>query len=133
MRIAGWEAALVATIEHHSEQPGAFGVSDCAILPADCILAVTGVDPFKKFRGYKTEAGGAKRMKRAGFADLPALFASVLPEIAPSLAQRGDVGFVLRDGVLSGGVFTSFGFARKAPHGVIYEPITAVVRAFKVD
>lgn len=113
--------------------PGAFGVSDCAILPADCILAITGADPFKKFRGYKTEAGGAKRMLKAGFADLPALFTSALSEIPPSLAQRGDVGFASRDGVLYGGVFTSFGFASKAQHGVIYEPITAVVRAFKVD
>lgn len=132
-RVLGWEEALVAAIEKHGKQPIVFGVSDCALLPADCILAITGADPFAAFRDYTTEAGGAKLMLKAGFPDLPSLFASVLTEVPPALAQRGDVGFVLRNGAYSGGVVTSFGFASKGQNGVVYEPITAVARAFKVD
>lgn len=133
MRIAGWEEALIAAIEHHAALPFAWGVSDCFLLASDNIAAVAGASPLAKFCGYKTEAGAAKKLMRTGHADLGELFASILPEIPPSLAQRGDVGVVLRNGRFSAGVFTSSGFASKAETGVIDEPITAVARAFKVD
>lgn len=133
MRVAGWEAALVAVIEAHSAEPFSWAGSSCFAMADDAIEAVRGDSPLSKFRTFKTEAGAAKRLKRTGFADIGDLFASMLAEIPASLAQRGDIGVVDRDGVLSGGVFTSFGFASKAEHGVIYEPITAVARAFKVD
>jgi hypothetical protein len=132
-RVAGWETALVRVIEAHSTQPFSWGGSSCFAMADDAIEAVRGESSLRQFCTFKTEAGAAKRLKRTGFADIGDLFASLLPEIPPSLAQRGDIGVILREGVLSAGIFTSFGFASKAEHGVIYEPITAVSRAFKVD
>lgn len=132
-RVPGWEAALVSVIQHHAGLPFTWGSSDCLDLSADSAAACLGDDLLKKFRRYTTERGAAKVLVEEGLANVGEVLASVFPEIPPSLAQRGDIGVILRDGSLSAGVFTSFGFASKAEQGVIYEPITAVARAFKVS
>ncbi|MEF2073476.1 DUF6950 family protein [Consotaella aegiceratis] len=132
MRVTGWEQALVRAIERHAAMPFAWGKSDCGYLAFDCIEAVTGADPFADFRSYTTELGAARKLRRAGFETVEDLFASVLEDTPPTLAQRGDIGVIERGGQLAGCVFTSFGVAVKSDCGVSYEPITAVTRAFKV-
>jgi hypothetical protein len=131
-RVPQWEQALVRAIEKHAALPFAWGVSDCGYLATDCIEAVTGKLPFKKFRGYKTEAGAAKKLLKAGFRDIGDLFASAYEAVPPAMAQRGDVGTIERDGKVGAAVVTSFGVAVKTEHGVGYEPITALSRAYRI-
>ncbi|MBB4001599.1 DUF6950 family protein [Aurantimonas endophytica] len=131
-RIPGWEEALVRAIEAHAALPFAWGASDCGYLATDCIGAITGKVPFKTFRGYRTETGAAKKLLKAGFDDIGDLFASAYDAIPPALAQRGDVGTIERDGKVGAAVVTSFGVAIKTEHGVGYEPITALSRAFRI-
>lgn len=131
-RVAGWEEALAHAIERHGAMPFAWGVSDCFTLSADCILAVTGEDRLAAWRRYTTELGAARVLRNGGMETVEDLFARHFEDVPPSMAQRGDIGVIERDGAVSGGVFTSFGFASKAQHGVIYEPVTAVKQAFRI-
>jgi hypothetical protein len=131
-RVPGWEEALVRAIEKHTVLPFAWGISDCGYLATDCIEAITGKLPFKSFRGYKSEAGAAKKLLKAGFSDIGDLFASAYEAIAPAMAQRGDVGTIERDGKVGAAVVTSFGVAVKTEQGIGYEPITALSQAFRV-
>ncbi|SKA30981.1 DUF6950 family protein [Consotaella salsifontis] len=131
-RVTGWEKALVSVIERHAAMPFAWGKSDCGMLAADCVEAVLGEDLFGRYRGYSTELGAARKLKKGGFSTVEDVFSSAFEEVAPSLAQRGDVGVIERDGKIGAGVITSFGFACRGETSVRYEPITAVKRAFKV-
>ncbi|KAB0682016.1 DUF6950 family protein [Aureimonas leprariae] len=133
MRVAGWEQALVEAIERHVALPFSWGVSDCAVLTTDCIAAVTGERPFGGPFRYRSEIGAAKWLRRKGLDDLAALGASRFEECPPSLARRGDIGMIERDGKICAGVFTSQGFVSKAERGIIAEPVTAVARAFRID
>jgi hypothetical protein len=132
MRPDGWEEALARAIERHSLLPFEWGVSDCFMMATDAAEAATGSPVLAEYRRYTTEVGAARVMRRAGVEDVGNILALHLTPIAPALAQRGDLGVIERDGTIAAGVFTSFGFAVKAQHGVFYEPVTSVARAFKV-
>lgn len=132
MRPDGWEQALADAIERHATLPFEYGVSDCFVMATDAAEAATGSPVLAEYRRYTTETGAARVLRRAGVEDVGALFALHLEPVAPALAHRGDIGVIERDGQIAAGVFTSFGFAVKAEHGVLYEPLTAVARAFKV-
>ena len=123
---------MAQAIEAHSELRFQYGVSDCFVMATDAAEAATGSPVLAEYRRYTTETGAARVMRRAGVEDVGALFALHLEPVAPALAQRGDLGVIEREGQIAAGVFTSFGFAVKAEHGVLYEPLTAVARAFKV-
>ena len=56
------------------------------------VLAMTDVDLAAGWRGtYESPAGALLALRRAGFADLPALASSFLAEIAPLAATAGDI------------------------------------------
>jgi adenosyl cobinamide kinase/adenosyl cobinamide phosphate guanylyltransferase len=67
-------------------------------------------------------------MKDAGFADHLALVASLLPEIAPAFAQRGDVAAV---GDALGVVDGEMIFVLRED-GLGLVPLTAATRAFRI-
>lgn len=56
-RLPGWETAFVRVMESHMALPFAWGVSDCLIVPADLCQVMTGVDPMKGLRRYRSEMG----------------------------------------------------------------------------
>jgi hypothetical protein len=132
MRLPGWERRLRAVLERHMAMPAQWGVSDCYQLPDDAHEALTGQRMHADHLGYSTEAGAAKKMLKRGFAHVGEAFAARLPEIAPSLAQRGDIGVVERDGQVYGGVFTQIGFAMRGVAAIEFLPASAVTRAYKV-
>ncbi|MDX8495896.1 hypothetical protein RFN29_30595 [Mesorhizobium sp. VK22B] len=100
----------------------------------DAVFAVAGFDPADDIRGgkYGTPAGATKILRRRGLADVEAALASLFPPIAPLMAQRGDVGVVERDGVLSCGFICDRGFAVKDERGLSFLPQTEIKSAFKV-
>lgn len=140
-RDPGWDRALPLVIARHMALPGEWGVSDCWTMTMDAIEAVTGERVLKYLRRYKTEAGGYRLFAKHGFTTVEAALASVLQPVGSLSAQRGDVGVLERDGLISSGVFDAEGFVVKTLYGegktvthsdVRHFPITAVRAAFKV-
>ncbi|MDQ0558302.1 hypothetical protein QO004_000075 [Rhizobium mesoamericanum] len=132
-RVPGWEKRLNAVVAKHQALPSQYGVSDCYIIPDDAVEAVTGERMYPDALGYRTDAGAAKKLRQHGFATVRDAFAAKYPEIPPAIAQRGDIGVIDRDGVLSGGLFTSIGFMTRGVDTVEFLPASAVAYAFKVN
>jgi len=130
-RVPDWETKLNAVIERHMALPSEFGVSDCYLIPAEAFEAVTGEKLYSGVR-YKTEAGAGKQLRKRGFETVEDAFRARLPEVGRLMAQRGDLGVVERDGVISGGVFTTIGFATRGERSVVFLPVTEVKAAFRV-
>lgn len=134
MRHSEWEKRLIAVVAKHQAISSEWGVSDCYTIPDDAVEALTGVRMYPKARPYASEAGAGKKLRRHGFANVSEAFAAKFPEIAPALAQRGDIGVIEHDGRFSGGVFTSVGFMTRAHgHDVEFVPVSLVTCAFKVE
>lgn len=128
MRHPEWEGRLNAAVAKHQTLPGAWGVSDCWTLTTDAIEAVTGERILPDLAAYKSEAAGYRVFAKAGFSTVADALASALPPVSIMLAQRGDVGVIERDGVISSGVFTSAGFAVRTIYGS-----TQIVAGKKVE
>ena len=58
-----WPEKLAAFIETRRERVFSWGEQDCALLAADAVLEMTGVDLASGLRGYKSARGAAARMK----------------------------------------------------------------------
>lgn len=127
-----WENEHVKVIQFHSEQPGQYGISDCYLLADDNVHAITGNYMFPNGRKYKTKQGAAKLLLKHGFKNVEEAFAAKFEEVAPILAQRGDIGVIERDGEICGGVFTALGFAVRGEDRLYYMSVYDVKTAFKV-
>lgn len=135
MRVEGWERRLKLAVEKHIRLPAEYGVSDCLIIALDGIEAVTGEDPYPRAtfdRVYSTAQGALRCLKQAGFDTVGDVLRAKFPEVAPSLAQRGDVGLCEHDGQLVAGLFTQLGFMTRGTRAVVFLPASAVTKAFKV-
>ncbi len=133
-RVADWEKGLKAVIGKHQGLPSQYGLSDCYLLPDDAVEAVTGATMYGAgARRYKTPAGAGKQLRRRGFTTVEDAFRAKFMEIAPSLAQRGDIGVIDSNGDICGGVFTSIGFAVRDERAVLFLPVSSVKTAFRVE
>jgi len=134
IRVRGWEQALVATTTSKLRTPWGWGSHDCIMMAADCILAVTGEDLARDFRGrYDNEREAWGLLASLGFADIGALVRSRLPEIETREACRGDV--VLMPG--EQGEFVAICDGRtavgpRAPRGINHNPMELATRAWRV-
>lgn len=131
-RVPNWEDRLNAVVATHQAMPGGWGTSDCWTLAMDAVEAVTGSRILEHLSSYKTETGGYRVFRKHGFETVEQALASVLEPVNRLSAQRGDLGVIERDGVISAGVFVSTGFAVRALDGVAILPVTDVKTAFKV-
>jgi len=135
-RIAGWESALFDATRAAMPRAYEWGVHDCVTFAADCVEAMTGSDPIADLRGHWRGPVSARRiMTEEGADTLGDLAAQRLPEIAPSLAQRGDIVLCKGDGdsdeeflaVCQG--HTAVG---PAANGLIHVPMAQAKRAYRV-
>jgi hypothetical protein len=146
MRVNDWQERLNAVVAKHQAMDGAWGASDCWTLTMDAVEAVQGERILPRLSRYTSEAGGYRLFARAGFKTVEEALESVLEPVPVLMAQRGDVGVIERDDVISSGVFTSAGFAVRTIYGrtdtdgvekfdgsdVKFLPISTVKTAFKV-
>lgn len=129
MRHSDWEKRFVAVTERHLNTPCVWGKSDCLLTVADAVEAITGTDPAADIRGkYRSMPGAYKLIKARGFSDVASVLAGQFEEIAPALAQRGDIGVYEK----TAGYFCEYGFAVKGDDGLRFIPRTMAERAFKV-
>tara|TARA_R110002020_G_scaffold53905_8_gene150496 strand:+ start:24248 stop:24703 length:456 start_codon:yes stop_codon:yes gene_type:complete len=148
-RVPDWQERLNAVVAKHQAMDGAWGTSDCWTLTMDAVEAVQVKRILSRLSRYKSEAAGYRVFSKAGFNTVEEALASVLEPVPVLMAQRGDVGVIEREGVISSGVFTSAGFAVRTIYGrtdtidgkrfetvtgadVQFLPISAVKTAFQV-
>jgi len=132
-RLDDWPERLMATIERHRMAAFEWGVYDCATLFADAVEAVTGVDPLSQYRPWKSERSARMKMIRAGWKDMKAFARDHFPEIAPSMARRGDVGFAQQANALScPAVIVGAHAVSRDEKGWIVMPASVLTIAFRV-
>lgn len=120
------------SLARHIAAPFEWGVSDCA-LAFDIVRDITGFDAIDGMRGYADGSDAMRRLRARGFQSVLDLVAATFPEIPPSEAQRGDLGYVddvqplMSPAVINGAVAHSKGIA-----GPVLIPRGLIVRAFAV-
>lgn len=98
-RAPDWQTRLSRYIRQRRNIPFEWGVNDCATFACDGIAAMTGVDPARSLKGYRTRRGADRALKKHGFADLKAAADALaeehgFPPVDPAYAQRGDLVLV---------------------------------------
>lgn len=93
-----WEQALSDYLAGHREAVFAWGRMDCALFAAGAVKAMTGTDPLAGAGRWKSQAGAARAIRRAGFASLEQGVSSLLQPVEPVFAMRGDL--VMAEGAL---------------------------------
>lgn len=107
-----------------------WGVTDCLMVVAAAIEAVTGIDHGEPYRGrYGSLAEG----KALVGGDLLAFVADLLPEIAVVEARDGDVGALMQAGEWGFGVFSRGYLYVQTQTGLGILPKSAALKAFKVE
>ncbi|MBO6886226.1 MAG: hypothetical protein JJ869_22005 [Marivita sp.] len=132
-RVEHWERLLAAAIDTARAKPFVWGVHDCPTFAFETRMILTGGEDIAAiWRGrYTTALGGARVMRRLGWASLEDMGGALLGEPKQSvlLAQRGDI--VLSDTGLGFGICTGASAVGMAPEGLVTVPLTACRRAWR--
>ena len=62
-RLPDWQARLTDYLRVVARRGFAYGRHDCCTFTAGCVAAMTGVDPMRGFRGYRTLAGAMRNLQ----------------------------------------------------------------------
>lgn len=92
MRHPDWHARLAAYLARTARTPFAYGRHDCCLFVAGAIKAMTGQDPARGLRGYRSLAGGLRKLRARGHTDYASLVRSHYPETASPRA--GDIALI---------------------------------------
>lgn len=98
-RFPDWRERLARMLESAQQLSFEWGLFDCALHTANCIKAITGVDPAESYRRTYSDAAGAAGIFGDSFEEfLASSFAALgMPEIGVTFARRGDAVFVDND------------------------------------
>ena len=98
MRLEGWERRLFDVIEDARVQPYVLGEHDCFRVACRVIDALTGIDRWPEFKGYKTRREALRNIATRGksFTDAGDWFFGV-QGMPPALARRGDIAAITTD------------------------------------
>ncbi len=88
-----WRERFDALVRARMHTPFEWGVHDCCLWAADCVLAVSGIDPAEDLRGTYRNASEAVRLV-AQLGGMEAIAARGGEPINPLCAGVGDVGLV---------------------------------------
>lgn len=119
-RLEGWEARLAALIEDARGKPYVLGEHDCFRVACRVIEALTGVDRWPEFAGYRSRRQAMRKLARFGRSFVAAgdwFFGA--PHLAPAHARRGDIcALQTEDGEKHLGVCVGSSVACLAPDGL---------------
>src|SRR6185437_16001334 len=101
IRFPDWPIRLEQFLRESSTEPFQYGRHDCCVFVANAVLAMTGRDLAADVRGrYRSRKEAlALAQDRTGTRSIRALIETLLcdlPEVAPRMAQRGDIVLVKR-------------------------------------
>ena len=140
MRRHDWPERLTAFIESRKKTPFIWGEHDCCMFSCDAIVAITGMDPARRFRGLYRDRRSAARVLREIYGDglehTMECIAKELgaEEIEPMTAQRGDACCVYEEGRPAAfGICVGNKVAlANAPFGLFFAPLETIQRAWRV-
>lgn len=128
-RFPDWPERWNAFVEERRNRPFQWGANDCGLFAADAVLAVTGTDIAKDWRGYRTERGALNRVKKVG----GMRHFLTLPEKHIGLAQRCDMVLVDLDGRETFGIVDIGRWFGPGEHGMLSRPLDDhILAAFQV-
>ena len=132
-RSEDWPRIMRELIAQHMAQPFSWGGSDCAFV-FEIVRAMTGRDILVDIRGYTSEAGALKRLNQAGHSNTLSLVQEHFVEIAPEMAQRGDIGYprTIAHPLMSPAIIDGANAFSKDPSGGIVIPRSGIARAWRV-
>lgn len=131
-RLPDWTERHIAFIAERLNVPFAWGRQDCCILLADQVMAITGTDPAKRWRGYTTERGALSRVKKAGGMRSLARLAG-LGEKHIGLAQRGDGVLANMEGRETFGIVVGDGrWCAPGADGLLFRPMAEAIVVYQV-
>lgn len=120
------------SLARHLAAPFEWGGSDCAF-SLDIARDMTGFDILDGLRGYTNAQEAMETLRAAGYQTVLDLVAAHFPEISPSEAQRGDLGYpadvapLMSPALINGPVAHS-----KSMAGPVTVPRGLIARAFAV-
>lgn len=133
-RLEGWEARLFDVMEAARHKSYVVGEHDCFRFVCQSIEALTGIDRWSEFSGYKTEREYLERMSKFGStAEAAADWFFGAPSVDVRLARRGDACYaLLEDGKVPLGICIGAEVAMLDYHGLIYVPLLSCKRAWRI-
>jgi len=93
-RRSDWPERLEFALSEHRKGAYQYGQFDCAVLFSDVVWAMTDVDPFEEAGKWHSEFGALKALARTGHNTVKSFCDAKFEAIAPSMARRGDAGYV---------------------------------------
>lgn len=131
-RVYDWPERLFDVLQRHQSAAYAWGQSDCGVLFAEAVEAVTGVDP----RGghiWTSRLGALRFLATHDVPDMLTFVAQRFDEIVPADARRGDVGYVAApDKLMCPAIVTGAEAVSRDEGGWVVVPRGVLVRAFRV-
>lgn len=114
-----------------ASMPFEWGKNDCCLFAADCVAAMTDVDPAAEMRGYST-ALAANRLVHAegGLQAMATRFLGV--PVSPKFAAVGDVVLLENEGRQLLGVCNGTSVVGPGPDGLAVLSMEAAAAAWKV-
>lgn len=132
MRRADWPERLEAVLDRYAAGGFLRGRRDCLTLCLDVVHALTGERLFPGQRGYRSRAEAVRRGKALGFDTLGDACASVLREVHPVDAHRGDIVIIMDGEEEAGAVCTGADLVSMGAAGMWRLPRSQAIRAFRV-
>ena len=135
-RFQDWPTRLLTLINERRATPFAWGSHDCCMFACDAVLAMTGTDPAKPFRGYSTKAEAAALI--AEYGSLESLVAARCADLGfselatPRKAQRGDLVLFDNAGKPAVGVCIGGEAAFPGKGWMVFHPLRDCRRAWRV-
>ena len=134
LRVDHWERLLASAIGTACVRPFVWSVHDCPTFAFETRMILTGGEDIAAlWRGrYTTALGGARVMRRLGWASLEEMGDALMGEPRPSvlLAQRGDI--VLAETGLGFGICNGATAVGMAPEGLVTVPLTSCRLAWPI-
>jgi len=127
-----WQQRLTDYLRAHHARPFAWGRWDCALFVAGGVRAMTGRDPMRGLRGYRTLREGLRKAQAAGLEDHVAAVADRFPEIHPAFAGPGDIAVVPGEPGLALGIVQGAQIYVVGERGLGLMLLTEARRAFRV-
>jgi hypothetical protein len=132
MRVNNWPRVLHEFVISRARTPFEWGKQDCCMFVADCVQALTGVDPAAAYRGtYTNEQEACAILDRLGGVEAIAE-ASGFKEVGLLYAQRGDVVSFQGPIEIALGICVGKWIYFPGETGLVQQPLSAGRRAWRV-
>lgn len=129
MRLDNWESKLAEYLDNIG--PFQWGENDCCLFVSNAIELMRGDDVLKKYRGYKTQLGAQKILKKVD--GIEGLWTKILGEpVQYKLLKRGDVVLYPNKGDELVGLCVGSRFVALTQDGVIYLPMNLASKGWAV-